>query len=561
MRSRKTGKKNTSSSRGNRQEASKRSRTRNTRKTGRDIAREISSRDRYGSNYEQYNSPAPKRSSDESLKRYELALTNNKNNKRMSKYEKIHKANMYTRKQNHHVSLTFFLFLFLLSYIAYHLLTYASAQDYTSTVVEEGKLVNSQTFNAFIIRDEDVYLADRAGDLRMIAKQGDRVRQGMEIAGIIADSEDVKLLEEKLNAASEDLGIDADVDDEVIYSIRKSFKNFTINNNFNDLSYAKVYNENLKRELAGLRDKYLVGNSAYSDEYLRLKQAYNEKIDFIRAKRSGVLSFAMDGKEDSRLENIDFSYISKLPDTLYVEYKGDVESNEPIFKIINDYLWYTVMEVDDVCEKEIEDSNYVEVLLGKEKIKQYARVYEVINKGEKTYLILEFDRMLNAFLDRRVMEVEIVHSDYDGLKIPKKSVATKEFVKVKNDYFQYINHENVVIIDKSEEELRRVYPISVFREEEDYVWLPSDEFLKEGVKLYLGDGKERVNKSFEISETKEFDGVFVINKGYADFKFIDAIYEEDGFLVVRDNTSFGLRIYDRIITDSSSADENAIIVR
>ncbi len=561
MRNRKSDKRNTSSSRKNKPVSASKPSKRYTRKTGREIAREVSSREGYSSNYEQPYSPVPRRKSEESLKRYELALSNNKNNGRKAKYENIHKANMYTQKQNHHMSLTFFLFLFLLAYIAYHLLSYANARDYSSTVVEEGELVNSQVFNAFIIRDEDVYLADKTGELSMVAKQGDRVRQGMDIAGIISDSEELKLLADKLGAASEDLGIDAKVDDEVIDSIRKSFKNFAINNNFKDLAYAKVYNENLKREIAGLRDKYLVGNSAYSDEYLRLKQAYNEKIDFIRSNRSGVLSYAIDGQEDMSLENIDFSYVSKLPDSIYVEYKGEVKEGEPIFKIINDYLWYVVMEIDDVCEKEIEELNYVEVLLGKEKISLYGRVYKVENKGDRTYLVLEFDRMLNAFLDRRIMEVEIVHSAYSGLKIPKKAVANKEFVKIPSEYFQYINGENVVLVEKPEEKTLKAHPISVFKEEEDYIWIPRDEFLKIGKRVYIGDIKNKTNKSFEISESQDLEGAFVINKGYADFRFVDEIYEEDGFLIVRDNTAYGLRIYDRIITDSTSADENTIIVR
>ena len=47
-------------------------------------------------------------------------------------------------------------------------------------------------------------------------------------------------------------------------------------------------------------------------------------------------------------------------------------------------------------------------------------------------------------------------------------------------------------------------------------------------------------------------GVYNINKGYADFKQINVLYDNEEYSIVESNTKYGLRAYDYIALDAST---------
>nr|MCR5556493.1 hypothetical protein [Butyrivibrio sp.] len=49
-------------------------------------------------------------------------------------------------------------------------------------------------------------------------------------------------------------------------------------------------------------------------------------------------------------------------------------------------------------------------------------------------------------------------------------------------------------------------------------------------------------------------GVYNINKGYADFRQIKILYQNDEYSIVKSNTTYGLAVYDYIVLDSSLID-------
>ena len=55
-----------------------------------------------------------------------------------------------------------------------------------------------------------------------------------------------------------------------------------------------------------------------------------------------------------------------------------------------------------------------------------------------------------------------------------------------------------------------------------------------------------------VSKQASLTGVFNINKGYADFKQINILYDNDEYSIVESNTKYGLRAYDYIALDAST---------
>ncbi len=482
-----------------------------------------------------------------------------------NKYIKMHEKNKYSKKGNGGKIIMFIVTLLFFIYLVAIIFVNLTREKYDATIAEIGILSNSQTFTGIILRDEKVYKAKEDGNIKYFALEGDRVKSGMDIAGLIKDEDDIRKLEKRISEATEDLAIDTKLDKNITKSIKESFRTFTINNNYKNIQYTAKYNKQLFHEVNFIREKYLLESSEYANEYLRLKESYKRKIKFIKSDRSGIVSYNVDGFEDMNIKNIDYNELAGMSSELKSEYKKTVDKGDEVCKVIGGYLWYIVMEVDQVCEKELEKkkkskNNYMTVLLGKQKQEMFAKIYKVEKVEGKTYLTLEFDRMLNDFLDSRVMPVQLVYRDYDGIKIPESAIVQKEFVKIPREFYVNENRHNGVFlegneVDKYGKTHLKMYNINMIKKVGDEIFIPADEKINIGTTVYLKDE----NKSFTITHSEKLDGVYVINKGFAMFKFIEKVYEEKGFIIVKSRIDYGIRIYDRIIADSKTVKENTII--
>ena len=74
-------------------------------------------------------------------------------------------------------------------------------------------------------------------------------------------------------------------------------------------------------------------------------------------------------------------------------------------------------------------------------------------------------------------------------------------------------------------------------------------FLDVGNNLYKLDSQE----SFTVSKRATLIGVYNMNKGYADFKQISILYQNEEYAIVKPNTKYGLSVYDYIVLEMTSS--------
>ena len=67
------------------------------------------------------------------------------------------------------------------------------------------------------------------------------------------------------------------------------------------------------------------------------------------------------------------------------------------------------------------------------------------------------------------------------------------------------------------------------------------------------------NDKYAISKKASLIGVYNINKGYADFKQINILYQNEEYSIVESNTQYGLNVYDYIVLDAKTVNEDDII--
>ena len=79
--------------------------------------------------------------------------------------------------------------------------------------------------------------------------------------------------------------------------------------------------------------------------------------------------------------------------------------------------------------------------------------------------------------------------------------------------------------------------------------------LENGDLLIKTDSTER----YQVGQTEKLSGVYNINKGYTIFRNIEVLYENEEYCIVKEGTSYGLSVYDRIVLNAAAVQEDQVI--
>ena len=176
-------------------------------------------------------------------------------------------------------------------------------------------------------------------------------------------------------------------------------------------------------------------------------------------------------------------------------------------------------------------------------------------KAGKYYLILSLDDSMDRYADSRFVHVKIVNNNISGLKIPNSSIIEKEFYTIPKDYMvQGNNDDSAGFLLKSDAGNIVVNP-TVYYETEDFYYV-DNEFLTRGDRLVKPNSNEEYVVGADIDKLK---GVFNVNKGYAVFKQIEILYQNNDYSIIKTGTSYGISMYDHIVLQGNEVEENTII--
>ena len=161
----------------------------------------------------------------------------------------------------------------------------------------------------------------------------------------------------------------------------------------------------------------------------------------------------------------------------------------------------------------------------------------------------------------RFLDIELIVEDEVGLKIPVSSIVEKEFFLIPEDYVipGGNNGGDSIIRQRYQEDgtiSSEVIEISVYNyDSETKEYYVDSSFLDVGNNLYKLDSQE----SFTVSKRATLIGVYNMNKGYADFKQISILYQNEEYAIVKPNTKYGLSVYDYIVLDADSVRDDQFI--
>lgn len=178
----------------------------------------------------------------------------------------------------------------------------------------------------------------------------------------------------------------------------------------------------------------------------------------------------------------------------------------------------------------------------------------------------------------RFLKIELVINTQSGLKIPMSSIVTKEFYIIPSSFLTKGGNENSAgflreTATKGGDKTTEFVSATIYKNtaeenldaevsedtentaaQDGYCYVDKQTF-QDGDVLY----KPETQETFVVGEIDYLEGVYSMNKGYAVFRQIDIIDQNEEYCIVRPNTSYGLEAFDRIVEDGESVKEEDIL--
>ena len=160
----------------------------------------------------------------------------------------------------------------------------------------------------------------------------------------------------------------------------------------------------------------------------------------------------------------------------------------------------------------------------------------------------------------RYLDIELVISEKTGLKIPNSAIVEKNFYTIPNEYFikgNDSNEEGVLIqrVDKNQKEYTEfITPTIYYRN--DYFSYIDNEIVDNNDILIKPESTEKYIIGDDVGS---LIGVYNINKGYAIFKQIKILSQNEDYSIVEMKTAYGISLYDHIALEGNKIRENQTI--
>lgn len=515
-----------------------------------------------------------------------------------NRYKKLHQLNEIQAAATKHINFSVIVFLLIFTYMLIVMISFAVHERVNYTIVEEGTLSYSKTFTGMVVRDEEVIAAKQSGIFRSFVLEGSRVRKNARLFGIIEDAETLALLDEQIKKLSSSLddALPSQIQNSVY--LKDRIKTFTINQNYEKFGFVYDERDRIAQDVLRLQSTYEFDESTVDiDSNLENKLSLvGDHITIVTSPSTGVVSFNLDGLEDikmtSNVHDFDYGLLQReVEDSDQIDLLTEVNNGTAVCRIIDGYKWYLIAEIDDENEKLLDndrkDGTFVTKMIEFPSLNMdiIGKVYKPDDVSGKTYVIIEFDRDLQSVINERFLNFSIYFDNYDGLKIPNSAVIDKEFVKVPEDYLvklgsEYAVYKNVVSPDAPGGNSVEMVKFSLKLQDDveeatnsqegvSYVYIPLSDQLKIGDTIRKITEKEENDddelldgvsyESMTLMETKDFPGVYMVNRGYAMFKLIDPLYITEDYQIIARDTQYGIRVYDRIATEGNDTSEYEIV--
>lgn len=452
----------------------------------------------------------------------------------------------YKKPLNINIGVIIFGIIFI--YLCLSVIIYIINPKISVYEVSKGSLAVDNSYTGIALRTETVINADKAGYINFYAREGEKVGVGQTVYTV---DETGKLAQTLADAASSG----SSLSENDITSLKTEITSFK--NNFSNADFSSVYSfknsvQNMVLELVNI-------NMLNSITSLDGEAGDLGVFTACTAPNDGLVVYSIDGYEKIAAENLTEEMFNQENYTKKIIKSSDlVNAGDPVYKIITDESWSIVIPLEEEKAAELSERETIQIKFKKDGVKARA-LFSIYRINGKPYAKLDLSNSCIRYASDRFINIELILSTVEGLKIPVSSVIEKPFYTIPVEYAakggdsSSVGFVMEVYDDNGKAEQKFISPTIYYSTEDDY-FVDTHEF-EVGAYIIKTDSTDR----YQIGKTQSLTGVYNINKGYAVFKQIDILYENEEYYIVEEGTTYGLSVYDHIVLDGEAVEEDDII--
>lgn len=454
--------------------------------------------------------------------------------------------NLRRRTTTPYEKILIFIVILILINVVYSIFRFVTAKHIAGYEVRTGSLENNTVYTGIALRQETVVGSEYPGHINYYTREGDRIGAG-QLAYTIDESGEVA---QAIGAQQADASVFTSEDYDDLQADITSFASL-----FSPSDFHSVYD--FKEELNSSIQK-ITSKSILNDIN---DLAEDSSIHYCNSEDTGYIVYNTDGYEALTFDALtasDFNQTDYQKQEL--ENNAVVSVGDPAYKLETAEDWEIAIELpDDETAQALSDEGVVRVKFLTNQLQSYATVTTRKDGSGQNYADLKLTNSMMAFCTERFIQLEVITDDTSGLKIPVSALVDDDFYVIPSEYvtqgtggaYQVLRQT----VNDSGQQTVETVTVTPYGTRDDGSYYVDKTSLRDNdvlVKLNSSD-------TFKVGETAQLQGVYNINEGYADFRQVTVLRQNDEYAIVKSDTAYGLREYDYIVLDASDMSPNEFI--
>lgn len=441
-----------------------------------------------------------------------------------------------------HMNIGIVVFVIILIYVLFHAFTYFTTKHIRIYEVTQGTIAENHTYQGFIIRQEQVVTAPASGYLNYFA--GDNSKTAWN--NLVYSIDETGKIHDQLTAAPEK----PDLNSSYFKGLKSEVAQFM--QNYDNISFYDVYSfkEKVNGQITGAVSQNAL--SQMSDTVSDSSEGFHLEY----AGQPGLVSYYTDGYESVTLDTFSPSYLQPLDyEKKTIANNSQIEAGDPVYKLITSEDWNIIFPISEDNYKRLLEDSVIEIKFKKDNTTCWVN-YELRMIEDAYYMVLFLHNHMIRFAGERYIDLELLLDKQTGLKIPTSSITEKSFYTVPKDYFSRGGDSNSLglYVQNPEDKSISFVPTAIYNQLENVYFIDED-----GISTGTVVRKPDSNDTYTVNSHANLTGVYNVNKGYAVFKQIDILFQNEEYAIVRPGMDFGISLYDHIALEGGSVAEDDLI--
>ncbi len=401
-------------------------------------------------------------------------------------------------------------------------------------------------YNALILREETIVNSAGSGYINFFVGDATNIHASQQTYVVDGTGEISSMLEK----AAKDQSILSDAN---LSKIRSGLYDF--DTSFREEHYYDIYNYKYKVESQILE---LINSSVFESINADLSSSGENAYKIVSSDISGIMLHHIDGFENIKPDMVETSSFNKSDYQKNIIKSNDlVEEGSPVYKVVTSEKWNLIFQISDPTV--FENTDYLTIQFLKDNIVADA-AFEMFTKAGNTYGVLTLNKYMIRYVTERYTPISIIDNTKKGIKVPKTAITEKQYYTIPVEYLSQGGNSSdygfnkEVILEDGSTSIVFVTP-AIVKKTDQYCYVGTDDF-SDGDVLIKNDSDSR----YQVGAKENLQGVLVARAGYATFRNVDIIGENNSFYIVDPVTS-RINLFEQIVKNASKVKENDIINR